>query len=117
RQAGATPRLGFLGVGWIGRHRMTSLATSGAADVVAIADASADALDAAAGAFPDAASADSLETLLLHELNGVVIATPSALHAEQAMAALRAGLAVFCQKPLARTAAETRAVVDAARTA
>jgi predicted dehydrogenase len=46
-----------------------------------------------------------------------VIATPSALHAEQAVAALERGRAVFCQKPLARTAVEARRVVDAARAA
>src|SRR5690606_2112222 len=47
--------------------------------------------------------------------DGVVIATPSALHAEQSIAALNMGKAVFCQKPLGRNAAETRAVVEAAR--
>jgi predicted dehydrogenase len=47
----------------------------------------------------------------------VVIATPSALHADQAIRALQAGAAVFCQKPLGRTAAEAKAVVDAARAA
>ena len=46
-----------------------------------------------------------------------MIATPSALHAEQAIAALERGLPVFCQKPLGITAAETRAVVAAARRA
>jgi predicted dehydrogenase len=50
-------------------------------------------------------------------LDGVVIATPSALHAEQSIAALRRGVAVFCQKPLGRTEAEARAVVEAARAA
>jgi predicted dehydrogenase len=44
-----------------------------------------------------------------------VIATPSALHAEQSIAALARGKAVFCQKPLARNAGEARRVVDAAR--
>uniref|UniRef100_UPI0005C2946F Gfo/Idh/MocA family protein n=1 Tax=Pseudacidovorax intermedius TaxID=433924 RepID=UPI0005C2946F len=39
------------------------------------------------------------------------------LHAAQAQAALDAGLAVFCQKPLARTASETRAVIEAAQRA
>jgi predicted dehydrogenase len=47
----------------------------------------------------------------------VVIATPSALHADQAAAALERGAAVFCQKPLGRTAAETAWVVDAAKRA
>jgi predicted dehydrogenase len=54
---------------------------------------------------------------LSQELDGLVIATPSALHAEQTVMGLAAGLAVFCQKPLGRTAAETRQVVEAARTA
>jgi predicted dehydrogenase len=37
------------------------------------------------------------------------------LHAEQALKLLDDGVAVFCQKPLARTAAETGAIVEAAR--
>jgi len=39
------------------------------------------------------------------------------LHAAQCEQALRAGKAVFCQKPLARTKAETERVIDAARAA
>jgi predicted dehydrogenase len=50
-------------------------------------------------------------------VDGIVIATPSALHAEQAIRALEAGAAVFCQKPLGRTADEARAIVEAARKA
>jgi predicted dehydrogenase len=46
-----------------------------------------------------------------------VIATPSALHAEQSVAALERGLAVFCQKPLGRSAEETSRVVETARVA
>jgi predicted dehydrogenase len=111
------PRLGFLGVGWIGRNRMEALAHDGLAQVAALADPQAGALEAAAEAAPDAQSAESLEELLEHDLDGVVIATPSALHAEQAVAALEGGLAVFCQKPLARDAEETRRVLAAARAA
>ncbi len=47
----------------------------------------------------------------------MVIATPSALHAEQAARCLARGVAVFCQKPLARTAGETGRIVAAARAA
>jgi predicted dehydrogenase len=111
------PRLGFLGVGWIGRHRMQALSESGLATVAAVADPQEEALLAAAAAAPEAGRAQTLEELLEHELDGVVIATPSALHAEQAVAALERGLAVFCQKPLARDAAETRRVLTAAREA
>jgi predicted dehydrogenase len=111
------PRLGFLGVGWIGRHRMEALARDGLAQVTAVADPQQEALEAAAAVAPEAARAESLEGLLEHELDGIVIATPNALHADQAVAALERGLAVFCQKPLARDAEETRRVLRAAREA
>jgi predicted dehydrogenase len=111
------PRLGFLGLGWIGQHRMQALIDDKACRVVAVADPSADACARAQQAAPGAAVAATLEALLEHELDGVVIATPSALHAQQALACLDRGLAVFCQKPLARTQAENAAIVDAARKA
>jgi predicted dehydrogenase len=96
------PRLGFLGVGWIGRNRLEAIERSGSGLVAAVAD------PAVEGALA------SYEELLELELDGVVIATPSALHAEQAVAALERGLPVFVQKPVGRTAAEVHAVVEAA---
>jgi predicted dehydrogenase len=112
------PRLGFLGTGWIGQHRLRAIAGSGLGTVAAIADSSETAARAAGdGLRPTPRIASSLDELLDCNLDGVVIATPSALHAEQAIAALERGLAVFCQKPLGRTAAETRRVVEAARRA
>ena len=72
---------------------------------------------AVAAVAPAAAQVASLEAMLALDLDGIVIATPSALHAEQAIRALDAGMAVFCQKPLGRDAAETAAVVEAAQRA
>lgn len=117
QQAARTPRLGFLGVGWIGRHRMRSIADSGAASIVAVADPCRDAIESALPSAPGAACGDGIEGLLEQDLDGIVIATPSAMHAEQAIAALERGVAVFCQKPLGRSAEETRRVVEAARRA
>jgi predicted dehydrogenase len=113
----ALPRLGFLGVGWIGRHRMQAVHDSGAARVVAVADVDPALARAAAAAVGAPVVAADLDALLEQELDGLVIATPNALHAEQSLRALQAGLAVFCQKPLARTAAECHRVVEAARRA
>jgi predicted dehydrogenase len=109
------PRLGFLGVGWIGRHRMAALAQSGVADVVGIADTSPETAAEASRLVPRAAVLDSVEALLESDADGIVIATPSALHANQAVAALAQGKAVFCQKPLGRTGEETRRVIRVAR--
>jgi predicted dehydrogenase len=111
------PRLGFLGVGWIGRSRMEAVVESGHAAVAAVADTAPAMVEAALKAAPGAAVAGSLDEMLALGVDGVVIATPSALHADQAVRALEAGAAVFCQKPLGRTAAEVRRVVDAARAA
>lgn len=117
RTRAARPRLGFLGVGWIGRHRMQAIIEEGCADVAVIADASADVAMEARKLAPNAMLGSALHDVLDKDLDGVVIATPSALHAQQAEAALAKGLAVFCQKPLARTAAETARIIDAARAA
>ncbi len=111
----ARPRLGFLGLGWIGRSRLDVLARAGVGTVSAIADPAADRARTAAAAHPDALLVGSLAEMLDLGLDGVVIATPSGLHAEQVMAALRRGLAVFCQKPLACSADDARAIVALAR--
>lgn len=111
------PRLGFLGVGWIGRHRMQAINESGHGEVAAIADTSPNILASAAAIHPQARLLSSLDELLETDVDAVVIATPNALHRAQAIAALARGKAVFCQKPLGRTAAETREIVQAARRA
>jgi predicted dehydrogenase len=113
--ASPRPRLGFLGLGWIGRMRLASVAEEGCAEIHALADPDPCALGEARRIAPEAASFASLESMLECDLDGVVIATPSALHAGQAIQALTRGVAVFCQKPLARTADEAREVVAAAQ--
>ncbi|WP_114943937.1 Gfo/Idh/MocA family protein [Microvirga calopogonii] len=113
----ARPRIGFLGVGWIGRHRMQAILGTGATEVVAIADPSPETAAEAGKLAPDAQLVSSLDDILALGVDGVVIATPSAMHAEQSIQALERGVAVFCQKPLGRTAAEVESVVDAARRA
>lgn len=111
------PRLGFLGVGWIGRHRMQAMLETGLVDAVGLSEPSQEQAVEALRLMPGAERVETLDELLALNLDGLVIATPSALHAEQSIYALARGVAVFCQKPLGRSAAETRAVVDAARAA
>ncbi|MFC4171915.1 Gfo/Idh/MocA family protein [Microvirga sp. GCM10011540] len=113
----ARPRIGFLGVGWIGRHRMEAILKTGMVEAAAIADPSPEMAAEAARMAPDAQLVSTLDDLLDAGVDGVVIATPSAMHAEQSIRALERGVAVFCQKPLGRDAVEAKAVVDAARRA
>ncbi|WP_424135640.1 Gfo/Idh/MocA family protein [Roseomonas chloroacetimidivorans] len=111
------PSIGFLGVGWIGRHRMQAILNTGVVEAMAIADPSPDMVAEAQKLAPGAKLVGSLDEILSLDVDGVVIATPSAMHAAQSIQALERGTAVFCQKPLGRTATEVRAVVEAARKA
>jgi predicted dehydrogenase len=113
----ARPRIGFLGVGWIGRSRMAAILATEAVDAAAIVEPSPEMLEGARALAPDAAVCGSYDEMLALDLDGIVIATPSALHASQATRALKAGAAVFCQKPLGRDAREVAGVVAAARSA
>jgi predicted dehydrogenase len=106
--------LGFLGTGWIGRNRMEAMLATGEAKAVAICDPNPEMASGAQELAPDAKVVGSFDELLACRPDGVVVATPSALHAEQCIRAFDAGSAVFCQKPLGRTAAEVEAVLDAA---
>jgi len=64
---------------------------------------------------PDARVVAELDSALADPaIDLVVIATPNALHAPQALAALAAGKAVVVDKPFALTAAEARTMADAA---
>ena len=107
------PTIGALGLGWIGRKRLEAIAQL--VDIARMADPDPEARRKAAPIAPEAELDEGIEPLLEADLDGVMVATPSALHARQTERLLEAGKAVFCQKPLGRTGPETRRVVDCAR--
>lgn len=116
----SAPRIGFVGLGWIGTHRLRAVAESGRAAITALADTDPTRTENAARTIAElqqVGTTCTFEDLLRLDLDGVVIATPNHAHASQALAALGRGLGVFCQKPLARTHSEAAAVVQAARDA
>lgn len=119
-------RVGFVGLGWIGRKRLDAVASTEVAStqiattnihVAALADSDPARLRAASLAHPDATPFTDIEAVLDQDLDAVVIATPNGLHAQQAMACLKRGIPVFCQKPLATTYADAERVIAAARDA
>lgn len=115
---GAVPlRVGFLGLGWIGRMRLDAVAALPGLEIAALADTSEQCLQQVQQQYSRARAVRELRELLALELDAVVIATPNACHAAQALACLAHGLPVFCQKPLGISALQTEQVVRAAQRA
>jgi len=64
-----------------------------------------------------ALAVSTLDELLAEDIDAVYISTTNELHLEQALAAIKAGKHVLCEKPLALTSADARTMVAAARAA
>jgi predicted dehydrogenase len=109
------PNLGFIGVGWIGRNRLEAIAKEEIANIAAISDPNPTYVQEALEHGPKAEVIKSFTEMTTSNLEGIIIATPSALHAEQSIEAMEQGKAVFCQKPLGRNAAEVQRVIATAR--
>lgn len=109
------PKLGFAGVGWIGMNRLKAIQKKGTAEIKTAVDPDISAIEEVEQTIANFQPFRSFDAMLDQKIDGVVIATPSALHAEQAIKALNKGKAVFCQKPLGRNKQETAEVVETAR--
>src|SRR5688572_9826009 len=72
---------------------------------------------AAAGLGWEEAATDWREVVERDDIHIVDVSTPGDSHAEIAIAAARAGKAVFCEKPLANTLAEAKAMLAAVKKA
>ncbi len=106
--------LGFLGLGGIGKNRLDALLEPMLVENIHLYDPDMASLETILDTVPLAKIQQSYQEMLDENLDGIVIATPSALHAKQAIQAMEKGLAVFCQKPLGRNLVETQAVVNVA---
>ena len=93
-------RLGLLGAGRIGRVHARSLAGVADAQLAAVADPD-EAATAAVARLTGAGVTSADEVLDDPAIQGVLIATPTDLHADQIERAARAGKPIFCEKPVA----------------
>jgi len=121
-------RFGVIGLGFMGRTHLASVAAHEGAEVAAVHDVEPDRLageltpgggniDTAAGPWDpsDVRRCENLDEILEDRgIDAVVIATPSFLHANLACAALSAGKHVFCEKPMALTVADCDRMLAAA---
>ncbi|WP_330349526.1 Gfo/Idh/MocA family protein [Streptomyces sp. NBC_00582] len=112
RKTGETPvRVGLIGYGLAGSvfHAPLIAATEGLT-LDTVVTSNPERQDQARAAFPDVRLAATAEDLLARadELDLVVVASPNRTHVPLATAALKAGLPVVVDKPVAGSAAEAR---------
>ena len=110
-------RVGVAGLGRLGRRHAGNLAYRvPGATLAAACSPLEDDLAWARDALPEARLyRDYAELLADTSVDAVWLVTPSALHAQQIVDALRAGKHVFCEKPLSLDVAECERVVEEAR--
>jgi len=112
-------RIGIVGCGGIanGKH-MPSLSKLENVEMVAFCDIIPERAEEAAAKFGTAEAkvyADYKEMLAEEQLDIVHVLTPNDAHAEISIAALESGHHVMCEKPMAKTAADARRMVEAAK--
>jgi predicted dehydrogenase len=117
-QTGERIPTAVIGTGGRGSHLLQGVLAQPEAKVVALCDIKPDRLDkAASSAARDnpATYADWRSVIDRKDVGAVYIATPPHLHSEMAIAALKAGKHVYCEKPIGVTAAQVRELVAVAK--
>jgi myo-inositol 2-dehydrogenase/D-chiro-inositol 1-dehydrogenase len=106
-------RVGVIGVGGMGSFHAHTLASLAHVDLVAVADPFQPNVDKVTAALGCEGGNDPMALATDGSLDAVVIASPDDTHTDLAIAAMKAGLWVLCEKPLATTMADAFRVVDA----
>ena len=123
---GATERLtlAVIGTGGRGRHLARQFTKLGEARVVAACDVDtreskkcADEVNKAYNSTDCRTYGDFREVVARKDIDAVVVATPDHWHALASIAAAQAGKHIFCEKPLANSIGESKALRDAVKRA
>ncbi len=111
-------KVGMIGCGFIanGKH-LYAMTQQPDVEVVAFCDTVLERAQTSARKFgtPDAlVCTDYREVVARDDIEVIHVCTPNSSHAEITVAALNSGKHVMCEKPMAKTSAEAKAMVDAA---
>ena len=96
-------RVGIIGAGYVSAHHLRALKSLSSVDVVGIADLDLAKANAVAKTFLLPGAYGSVAELLASGVDVVHVLTPPASHASVSIQALRAGVHVLVEKPMAET--------------
>jgi predicted dehydrogenase len=105
-------KLGFIGVGNMGSAHLAHAASNPRIEIQAVCDINKSVADAKAAQFNSIAYYDSCEMFQKAGIDGVVIATPHYDHTPLTIAALKAGIHVLCEKPIAVHKADAEKMLE-----
>jgi predicted dehydrogenase len=109
-------RIGLLGAGDIAERHLRGLEAAGGVTLVTVCDPVRDRAESLARRHSfERVAASEREVVAGGDIDLVLILTPHACHAGQAIEALCAGKHVICEKPMACRTADCDAMLDAAR--
>lgn len=117
-RAGPALRVGLVGVGYWGVNLLRNLIAVRGARVAIVCDVDRDRLERVARTYPSLATTTRFADLVEGDgTDAIVVATDPDSHHRLARAALEAGRHVLVEKPLARTSADCRDLIEVARAA
>jgi predicted dehydrogenase len=105
-------KLGFIGVGNMGSAHLAHAASNPRIEIQAVCDINKSVADAKAAQFNSIAYYDSCEMFQKAGIDAVVIATPHYDHTPLTIAALKAGIHVLCEKPIAVHKADAEKMLE-----
>jgi predicted dehydrogenase len=109
-------KYGVIGCGAIAQRRhIPECIANPASKLVALADPVTDRVGELGKKYEAKPYTDYKEMLKDANIDAVVVAGPNALHAQQSIDALNAGKHVLCEKPMATTRDDAKAMLDAAK--
>ncbi len=118
RYSGPPVNCAIIGCGAQGREILTNLAQLKKANVVALCDKYTPYLNRAGRQAPNATKVQEYRQILENkEIGAVIIATPTHLHKDIVLEAIKAGKHVYCEAPLAHTIEDARTIAKAAKNA
>jgi predicted dehydrogenase len=109
-------KVAVIGLGAWGREILNTLGRLPMAEIAAICDTYPASLRRAATAAPGAAQTPDYKTILANnDIKCVIVATPTHLHKEITLEALKAGKHTYCEAPLANTIEDARTIALAGK--
>ena len=112
-----TVRYGLIGCGFVGSAMAGMLQTIDGTTLSAVCSGSGDSASKLAAELGCARATNLVGLIGRTDVDAVLVATPNSLHREPVIMAAAAGKPVFCEKPLATSVADARAMVSACEAA